>query len=253
MTGPRPPRRGPRRGVALAIALAMVISACARGGTVDAASTPTTVPASGIPDDFGLPEDLVGRVLASTVGISGVACGRLANGSGFAITDELVVTSAHVILGIDEIRVAMFDGSERLGTPVAFDPEADLAILEVAGAALTPLALDTDAEVGTTGMLVGWEAGPFPDPTPFRIERRITVRIEAVGGTDRIERPAWLVAASVDLGDSGAALVDRSGEVVGVAFASSREEADVGYAVRATAVEALITRGLDPNLRIPDC
>jgi S1-C subfamily serine protease len=251
MTGRRPARRGNSRTVAFVLVLSTIVGACAGGGRTDA--TPPDPPVSGVPDDFGLPEELLGRVLASTVGISGVACGRLANGSGFAVTDELVVTNAHVILGIDEIRVAMFDGSERIGTPVAFDPVADLAILEVAGAALTPLAIETDTSVGTTGVLVGWEAGPFPDPTPFRIERRITVRIETVGGTERIERPAWLLAASVDLGDSGAALVNRSGEVIGVAFAASREVPDVGYAVRATAVDDLIARGLDPNLRIPDC
>jgi S1-C subfamily serine protease len=253
MTPPRGERRGWRRLGACVAAIAVVAGACAGSGGVD--SDPTTTPPTptGIPDDLGLSDESVARVLASTVGISGVACGRLANGSGFAITADLVVTNAHVLLGLDEVRVATFDGRELIGIPVAFDPDADLAILEVRGAGLEPLPLAVETADGTAGMLVGWESGPFADPTPFRIERPVTVRIETVGGTDRVERRAWVLAAEIDRGDSGAALVNAAGEVVGVVFAASREEPGVGYAVRVSEVDVLIGRGLDPNLTIPGC
>jgi len=253
----REARRGRWRFVAGAVAFSVLIAGCTGGGGAgpgpDPGPDPTAPVPTGIPDDFELSEELAARVLSSTVGISGVACGRLANGSGFAIADDLIVTSAHVLLGVDEVRVSTFDGRELIGIPVAFDPDADLAILEVTDAALAPLTLAAETAEGTTGMLVGWEPGPFADPTPFRIERRVTVRIETVGGTDRVERRAWLLAAEVDSGDSGAALVDGAGEVIGVAFAASTEDAGVAYAVRASEVDALISRGLDPNLTIPGC
>jgi S1-C subfamily serine protease len=102
-------------------------------------------------------------------------------------------------------------------------------------------------------MLVGWEAGSIADPTPYRVQRRVTVRIETVGGDTRVERPAWLLAADVEPGDSGAALIDRTGEVIGVAFATSTAGPGVGYAVRSSAIDALLAAGLDPNLSVPPC
>jgi S1-C subfamily serine protease len=243
-------RRAIARFTTVAIALSLFTGACATG------TTPTSDSLSdsdGVPREHGLSDVTLARVLESTVGIEGVACGQLASGSGFALTDHLVVTDAHVIVGIDEIRVHTFDGRELTGIPVAFDPIADLAILDVTGADLAPLPLTGTAEQGSTGVVVGWESGPAPDPTPYRVEQRVTVRIEAVGSDERVERPAWLVAAEIDVGDSGAALVDRTGEVIGVAFATSTQGEGVGYAVRSAAIEELVAAGLDPNLTIPPC
>jgi len=253
MTSAPPHRRAsPRFGAALLALVAVVGAAC--GDDTPAQPSSTTIPDPGtIPDEHGLSDALAARVIASTVGIDGVACGRLASGSGFALTDTLIVTNAHVILGIEEIRVHTLDGRELIGVPVAFDPDADLTILEVPDADLEPLPLTNNAPEGSTGMLVGWESGPSADPTPYRVDRRVTVRIETVGGTERIERPAWLVAADVDVGDSGAPLIDRTGEVIGVAFATSTEGGGVGYAVRSSAIEDLLARGLDDNLTIPPC
>lgn len=243
-------RRAVARTVAAVITLAFLAVACGTDGTtpVDAATDDTRVPA-----DHGLSEATLTRVVASTVGIDGVACGRLASGSGFALAEHLIVTAAHVIVGIDDIRVHTFDGREVSAVPVAFDPVADLAILDVADADLSPLPLTDSAPTGSTGVVVGWEAGPTPDPKPYEVERSVTVRIEAVGREERVERPAWLVAADIDVGDSGAALVDRTGEVIGVAFATSTVGDGVGYAVRSSAIEDLLAAGLDANLTIPPC
>ncbi|MEZ5244280.1 MAG: trypsin-like peptidase domain-containing protein [Acidimicrobiales bacterium] len=244
-------RRAPARFAAAVLVFALIAGACA-DDTESTADTPTEP--SGVPDDHGLSDATLARVLRSTVGIDGVACGRRASGSGFALTDHLVVTDAHVIVGIDENQVHTFDGRALAGIPVAFDPVADLAILDVSGAALAPLPLSDDAEPGSTGVVVGWESGPpGPDPTPYRVERRVTVRIEAVGTDERVERPAWLVAADIEVGDSGAALIDPTGEVIGVAFATSTQGEGVGYAVRSSAIEELLAAGLDANLTIPPC
>ena len=248
MSLPPPNRRAPARFVAAAICIVVGLGACGTDAT-----PPTEVAVVGVPTDHGLTETTLTRVLGSTVGIEGVACGRLASGSGFALTEHLIVTAGHVIVGIDDVRVHTLDGRELAGVPVAFDADADLAILDVAEADLTPLPLTDTAPTGSTGVVVGWEAGPMPDPTPYRVERAVTVRIEAVGSDRRVERPAWLVNAEIDVGDSGAALIDRTGEVIGVAFATSTEGTGVAYAVRNSAVERLVAGGLDPNLTIPPC
>lgn len=257
MTSGSTHRRARRRSVApallgLAAVTTLVLAACG-DDTVGADTSAATPADEGVPADHGLDDETLATVLASTTAVDGVACGRLASGSGFAVTEDLVVTSAHVVVGIEEIRVHTFDGRMLTGTPVAFDPDADLAIVRVDDAGFTPLPLAADAAPGTTGVVVGWERGPFADPTPYRIQRRVTVRIERVGDTLRVERPAWLVAADIDVGDSGAALVDRTGEVIGVAFATSIAGEGVGYAVRSSAVGELLANGLDDNPVIPDC
>ncbi len=205
-----------------------------------------------IPTSHGIDENRLAGLIESTVGVKGVACGRLSTGSGFAISDGVIATNAHVILGVEEIRVTTVDGRELIGTPVAYDPDRDLALVRVEGADLPPLPLGGAVD-HTIGALIGWESDGRVDPTPFRIDRPVTVRIESVGSDVRIERPSWLLAAEVESGDSGAALVDTRGTAVGIAFATSTEGAGVGYAVRAEELEDLIAAGFDDNLSVPDC
>ncbi|MEM7142111.1 MAG: trypsin-like peptidase domain-containing protein [Actinomycetota bacterium] len=250
MSGRCGDRRARRRFVAGVLVAIVVLSGCG-DDSEPAATVESPVDSDPVPADHGLAQEQLDAVIASTVGIDGVACGRLANGSGFALTDDLVVTNAHVIVGIEDIRVNTVDGRTLTGIPVSFDADADLAILEVQGAELTPLPLG-EGSADSIGVLVGWETDT-PDPTPYRIVRPVTVRIESVGSTQRIERRSWQLAAEIDLGDSGAAMVDDDGEVVGVAFATSTATDQVGYAVRASVLEDTVAKGMDPNLTIPDC
>jgi len=249
------------RAAALAVCALVVLLSTACGDTASDTTSDTDVdrppldspPDPGpVPVDDGLDPELRDRVIASTARVAGIACGRTSEGSGFAIADDLLVTNAHVIVGVTEIVVDLVDGRSISARPVAFDADADLAVLRVDTHDLEPLPLG-DAADGTTGMLVGWEDDPAPDPTPFRIDRPITVRIDAVAGSERVERPSWLLAARVESGDSGAALVDADGTVVGVAYATTTRNADVGYAVRASEVEALVAAGLSRDVVVPDC
>lgn len=241
------------------VALALAVGACGGGDDIVGGSTTTERPPLDSPPDpgpipvsHGIDEITMAELIESTVGVSGVACGRLSSGSGFAVSDDVIATNAHVILGVDEIRIATIDGRELIGTAVAYDPDNDLALVRVNGADLPPLPLG-DAVDHTIGALIGWESDGIVDPTPFRIDRPVTVRIESVGSDVRIERASWLLAAEVESGDSGAVLVDTRGVAVGIAFATSTEGSGVGYAVRAEKLEDLIAQGFDNNLSVPDC
>ena len=244
--------------VTLALAVALVgVTACGDDGG-GAAPTSTRPPLESPPDpgpvpgDDGLDDETRDAAIASTVRVAGIACGRMSEGSGFAITDSLVATNAHVVVGVDPVQVDLVDGRRLDAEVVAFDAGADRALLRVDAHDLVPLPLG-DADDGTVGALIGWEADPAPHPTPFRIDRPITVRIEEVAGVERVERPSWLLAADVESGDSGAALVTADGTVVGVAYATTTRNAGVGYAVRAEAVEALLAAGLSSTVDVPGC
>lgn len=205
-----------------------------------------------VPDDDGLSDGERDTFAASTVRVTGVACGRNTEGSGFVVAEDLIATNAHVVLGLPRPTIGLGDGTTIEGEVVAFQAVDDLALVRVDGLGLDPLPLGT-ADDGTVGAVFGWDDGPQVDPTPFRIDRPVTVRIEAIGSDERIERRSWLVAAEIEAGDSGAALIDGSGTVVGVAYATTTRGSSVAYAVRASRVTALIDDGFNANFAVPDC
>ena len=213
-----------------------------------------------VPDDHGISEADLAAAVASSVRVAAPACrGIVREGSGFGVGDgDLVVTIAHLMVGMEEPEVELADGRKLAAVTVAFDPVNDLAVLRVPGAGLRPLPLSEAAPDGTLGALLAWEAEGAPDPTPFRIDRPVTVRTEPVGGGDRIERPSWLLAADTEVGDSGAALVaELDGRItaVGVAWGASRRGGGgVAYATRSGAVERLLDSSdlLQPAV-LPDC
>ena len=213
-----------------------------------------------VPDDHGLSDEDLAAAVESSVRVSGPACRRIVReGSGFAVLDgDLVVTIAHLMIGMEEPTVELSDGRELGAVLVAFDPVNDLAVLRAAGAGLRPLRISEAAPDGTVGAVLAWEAEGLPDPTPFRIDRPVTVLTDIVGGDERIERQSWLLAAQTEVGDSGAALVatvDGRTTAVGVAWGASRRGGGgVAYATRAGALEELLASSdLDQPIEVPGC
>ena len=262
-------------GAGVAVAVDAIRDALTDSGPDGLVSTPTAsdpVPTSTrpplddppdpgpVPDDHGIAEADLAAAVASSVRVAAPACrGIVREGSGFGVGDgDLVVTIAHLMVGMEEPEVELADGRKLAAVTVAFDPANDLAVLRVPGAGLRALPLSEAAPDGTLGALLAWEAEGAPDPTPFRIDRPVTVRTEPVGGGDRIERPSWLLAADTEVGDSGAALVaalDGRITAVGVAWGASRRGGGgVAYATRAGAVEALLASSdLFKPAVLPEC
>ena len=213
-----------------------------------------------VPADHGLSAAELAAAVESSVRVYGPACrGVVREGSGFAVVDgDLVVTIAHLMIGMDEPTVELHDGRELDAVLVAFDPVNDLAVLRVQGAGLRPLPLSEAVADGSVGAVLAWEAEGSPDPTPFRIDRPVTVRTDIVNGDERIERQSWLLAAQTEVGDSGAALVagvDGQITAVGVAWGASRRGGGgVAYATRAGPLAALLSMSdLNTPTEVPDC
>src|SRR3546814_13362194 len=74
------------------------------------------------PTVTGIAQPVVDAVVPSTVKVSGVACRRTQEGSGFVVAPDLVVTNAHVVAGGEEQVVPPRHGSEVGAPHGAFAP-----------------------------------------------------------------------------------------------------------------------------------
>jgi serine protease Do len=141
-------------------------------------------------------------------------------GSGFVVTpDGFMLTSAHVVVsGTAGVRASFVDGSEVGVEVVGTDPLSDLAVLRAEGTDFTPAVLG-DAENLRVGQLVvaignphGF-AGSVTAGVVSALGRSLPVRSRAAG---RIVENVIQTDAALNPGNSGGALADGHGHVVGI-------------------------------------
>lgn len=184
-------------------------------------------PDPSIPADVAQTEQSVVTVLASKP-----ACGVDSEGSGWVVQSGRVVTNAHVVAGASSI-VVREPGSERVerATLVAFDPERDLAVLDVTDMVAPPLDIGQDVSAGAQTYAAGYPGnGPFAI-SPERVRDRITARGTDIYQSGTVDRDIYSLRGSVRPGNSGGPLLDASGDVVGVVFARSTVDPETGYAL----------------------
>ena len=140
---------------------------------------------------------------------------ELGVGSGIVFDEGLVMTNHHVIDNATRIRVRTADGRTLPATLVGSDPQVDVAVLDVgpdSGLAIAQLAVGEELQVGQAAFALG---------SPFELQQSISAGIVSA-----INRPVANAAGginamiqsdtSVNPGNSGGALADRSGRVIGI-------------------------------------
>lgn len=146
-------------------------------------------------------------------------------GTGF-ITDDagLILTNYHVIEGFDDVTVGTQSDGLFSGTVIETYPEIDLAVIDIDEPDLPALELaDTyDLENGEEMYFIG-------NPLKFQwIANQGTV-IDYVGVNSK-ELPVVMMDSPVYRGNSGSPVINQSGQVIGVVFATMKhdEEGRVG-------------------------
>jgi len=170
----------------------------------------------------------------SVVRVTGVAeaCRRGQEGSGWVVAPGKVLTNAHVVAGMQEASVQVQGaGREYAASIVAFDPQRDLAVLSVTGLAATPLVQGAAVRSGDEAVVAG-----FPLDGPYRLDPARVRRVIAATGSDiygqpGITREIYSLYTRVEPGNSGGPLLNPQGQVVGVVFAKSLDDATTGYAL----------------------
>lgn len=204
------------------------------------------------PTVTNIDQAVLDRVVMSTVRVEGEACGRVQDGSGFVVGPELVVTNAHVVAGERATVVQRSDGTEVAATVVVFDPDRDLVILRAPGLQRAALPL-RDAEVGDVGAVFGHPGGGPLRAAPFEVGEALTATGTDIYDARRTERDVLVLAAALHPGDSGAALVDPAGNVVGVAFAIAPDRGEVAYALSVDELRPLLAGDLTQPVGTGSC
>ena len=154
-----------------------------------------------------------------------------ASGSGVIISEDgYIVTNNHVISGADKIEVVMNDKRTYEGTIVGADASTDVALIKIKEKNLPFLNYgNSDAvKVGEWALAVG---------NPFNLESTVTAGIISAKGRSNIldnsKRPIESFIqtdAAVNPGNSGGALVNTNGDLIGINTAiASNNGAYQGY------------------------
>jgi S1-C subfamily serine protease len=206
-------------------------------------ATPTPVRLAGVAVALGVTSAMLlagcgADPPAAAVGLAVTGCPpQVAHGSGVLIAPGLVLTSAHVVRGAEEITITSGRRS-TLGTVVAFDPEMDLAYVEPDQPLGRGLRFGAHVERGEAGRAYVWrdEAIAVIDVV---VRRPITINTEDIYIDGETSRPGWELEADIRPGDSGGAVM-VGGRVIGVLWARSSRSEGRAYAIDPVAAGALV-------------
>jgi len=200
---------------------------------------------------FGIPDEPQERELQAV-------------GSGVIVDAKAgyIITNAHVIEGASEITVTLRDDREIKAEIVGQDTGSDVALLKVAANNLAdmPLADSSKAEVGDFVIAIG---------NPFGLQHTVTSGIISGLGRTGVNPDGYedfiQTDASINMGNSGGALVDLDGKLVGIntaIFSRSGGNIGIGFAIPSNMVKSVMSQliqhgevrrgmlGVDINTRI---
>ena len=169
-------------------------------------------------------------------------------GSGVIISPEgFILTNYHVIEGADEIDVSLPDGRKAIAKVVGSDPETDLAVIKIDLPDLPAITFGHSelSSVGDVVLAIG---------NPFGVGQTVTMGIiSALGRTDvgiNTYENFIQTDAAVNFGNSGGALVDVQGNLLGInsaIYSRNGGSLGIGFAIPVTTIktvmEAIIADG----------
>ncbi|MEM7375077.1 MAG: trypsin-like peptidase domain-containing protein [Bacteroidota bacterium] len=173
---------------------------------------------------------------------------QVSSGSGVIIgSDGYIVTNNHVIEDADELDVTLYDNRTYKASVIGTDPSTDLGLIKIEAYGLSTVELvnSDEVKVGEWVLAVG---------NPFSLASTVTAGIVSAIGRDleiikdRMAIESFIQTdAAVNPGNSGGALVDLDGKLIGVNTAiASPTGAYAGYAF---AVPANIVRKVVSDLK----
>ena len=153
-------------------------------------------------------------------------------GSGVIVSgDGYILTNNHVVKGADDIKVILYDKREFKAKVVGTDPRTDLAVVKINAKDLPTLPFGDSGKLKTGDVVLAIG-------NPFGLNQTITMGIVSAVGRSNIGLADFedfiQTDAAINPGNSGGALVNGSGELVGIntaIFSTSGGYMGIGFAI----------------------
>ena len=191
----------------------------------------------------------VGITTSITTNYWGYQTTAAASGSGFILTaDGYILTNYHVIENSDSVKVTMYDGTSYDATIVGYDESNDIAVLKIDATGLTPVVLgDSDKlNVGDPVVAIG---NPLGELTFSLTSGAVSALNREVTLSSNVTMDLIQTDCAINSGNSGGALFNLYGEVIGITNAkysssgSSSEASidNIGFAIPINDVKDMVT------------
>lgn len=164
-------------------------------------------------------------------------------GSGVLISKQgYVLTNNHVIEGADEIQILLADGRSVQATVVGTDADTDIAVLHIDMEDLPAIVIGNSKRlrVGDVALAIG---------NPFGVGQTVTFGIISATGRDHLGINAFedfiQTDAAINPGNSGGALINASGELIGVnsaIYSRSGGSQGIGFAIPINMAKDVMTQ-----------
>ena len=195
----------------------------------------------------------VGITTSITTNFWGYQTTSAASGSGFIISDDgYILTNHHVIEDSSAITVALYDGTTYDAKVIGYDASNDIAVLKVEAEGLEPVVLGDSANmnVGDSVVAIG---NPLGELTFSLTSGAVSAMDREVTLSGNITMDLIQTDCAINSGNSGGALFNMYGEVIGITnakYSSSSGEAsidNIGFAIPINdimpIVESIIEKG----------
>lgn len=156
----------------------------------------------------------------SVVKVTGTACGRGMQGTGWIAANGIVVTNAHVVQGSDDTHVQLEGkGHRHPAESIWYDEVNDVAIFRVPGVRGVPaLPIDVKPKPGTAAAALGFPGGGRYTVKPARVGNTWRIPGFRLEGGRFVRRVVTSFLAGVRPGNSGGPVVDGERRVVTMVF-----------------------------------
>jgi S1-C subfamily serine protease len=185
-------------------------------------------------------EKVAASVSPSVVKITSVSGQQEAVGSGDILTSNgYIVTNDHVVQGYSSYTVTLTSGSTYTATLVGQDAQDDLAVLKIATTGLHPVSFadSAKAQVGQFAVAIGYPLG-LRETATYGIVSAVNRAVSEAPSGPAGELPGLVqTSAQLNPGNSGGALVNLQGQLIGIPTLSATNSetgsaaSGIGYAI----------------------
>ncbi len=173
----------------------------------------------------------VGITTSITTNFWGYQTTSAVSGSGFIITEDgYILTNYHVIADSNAITVSLYDGTTYDATLIGYDESNDIAVLKVDAQGLTPVVLgdSENVNVGDTVIAIG---NPLGELTFSLTQGVVSALNREVTFSGNVTMDLIQTDCAINSGNSGGALFNLHGEVIGITNAKYSSSSGSGASI----------------------